>query len=69
MAYYSLKCVECRETTKRCAGKYTARDEKGRRFWGDMYTCDNSTCRVNLERMRGEKQVHMLREERQQPYN
>ena len=52
MAYISHQCVACTDATKRVAGKFGGRDEKGRRFAGNMYECDNQACPVNQLRMR-----------------
>lgn len=52
MAYISHQCVDCTDSSKRVAGKFGGRDEKGRRFSGNMYECDNLACPVNQTRMR-----------------
>ena len=52
MAYISHQCVACTDATTRVAGKFGGRDEKGRRFAGNMYECDNQACPVNQLRMR-----------------
>lgn len=58
MAYFSLQCVACSDQTKRCAGEYSGKDEDGQPFCGQMYLCGNSTCKINVERVRAEKQFH-----------
>lgn len=65
MAYISRQCVVCKECTKRCAGKYTGKDENGKPFAEPMYLCENSLCRINMERARGQKQLRILVENRQ----
>lgn len=55
IAYISRECVNCTDRTKRIAGKFNGRDEKGKRFSGDMYECDNLNCHINLERMKTQK--------------
>lgn len=64
MAYFSLQCVACQDSTKRYAGIYKGKDENGQRFCGRMYLCDNSACKINIERIRGEKQLHRLETDR-----
>lgn len=60
MAYFSLQCIGCKDRTKRCAGEYRGVERKGKQFSGQMYQCDNKTCNINIERMRGKKQLRML---------
>lgn len=60
VAFYSLQCVNCQESTKRCEGKYKGTEGKGKHFCGTMYMCENQKCSVNMERMRGEKQIRSL---------
>lgn len=57
MAYISRECVTCTDRTKRSAGKFKGRDENGKFFSGDMYTCDNCYCQINIERMRTQKKL------------
>lgn len=57
MAYISRECVTCTDRTKRCEGKFTGRDEDGKLFSGDMYTCENGICPINMERMRTQKRL------------
>lgn len=59
MSFYSRKCVECKEPSKRCVKKSTAKDEKGKYMYFH-YECDNYCCTVNKNRFykknkRGEK--------------
>lgn len=58
MAYISRECVSCSEPTKRTAGTFSGRDEKGKRFSGPMFECKNQSCPINRERMRTEKKLH-----------
>lgn len=60
MAYFCTQCVNCADHSKQSAGEYSARDEDGQRFAGEMYLCANKACRINIERQRGEKQCHAL---------
>lgn len=57
MAYISRECVACTDRTKRCDGQFKGRDENGNPFSGDMYTCDNGICPINMERMRTRKRL------------
>lgn len=63
MAYISRQCVTCEDCTKQCAGKFSGKDENGKKFYGQMYTCDNKNCTINRIRKRGEKQLHALEEQ------
>ena len=58
MAYISRQCVECQEHTKRFDGEFRGKDETGAPFCGPMYSCDNARCWINVERERGERQLH-----------
>lgn len=60
MAYFSLQCVACQDATKRFSGEYGGQDEDGQRFDGPMYLCENRACKINAERMRGEKQLRTM---------
>lgn len=60
MAYFSTQCMDCDDRSKQCSGEYSAKDENGQRFAGEMYLCANGACRINIERQRGEKQCHAL---------
>lgn len=60
MAYISRQCVDCGDCTKRCAGEFRGKDENGKRFYGQMYLCDNRDCEINRTRKRGRKQFHVL---------
>lgn len=60
MAHFSTQCIDCTDCAKQYSGEYSAKDEDGKRFSGKMVLCDNSACRVNIERQRGEKQYHAL---------
>ena len=64
MAYISNQCVACTDNSKRVAGKFSGRDEKGRRFSGNMYECDNQTCPVNMTRLRKLKKAHASQPDR-----
>lgn len=64
MAYISRECVDCTEPTKRRAGKYSGRDEKGKRFFGQMYECDNLHCEINRKRMKTIRQVNSQKNKR-----
>ena len=64
MACISRECVTCADPTKRCEGKYHGRDEKGKCFSGDMYTCSNSNCQINIERMRTQRRLRLVEEDR-----
>lgn len=57
MAYISRECVTCKDHTKRIAGKFKDKDERGKRFSGNMYECDNYSCPINRERMKSEKKL------------
>ena len=57
MAYLSRACVTCTDPTRRPAGRYSGRDEKGRRFSGRRYVCDNAGCKINREREHARKQL------------
>lgn len=58
MAFFSLQCAACSDRTKQCAGEYSGKDEDGQPFCGQMYLCSNSTCIINTERVRAEKQFY-----------
>lgn len=60
MAFYSQQCVDCTEVTKRCAGEYHGKDEKGKSFSGSMYTCDNPACKISYERRKTERYLHSV---------
>lgn len=64
MAYISQKCVTCKDRTKRCAGTYSGKDEDGVQFSGQMYLCSNQSCEINIERMRGQKQLRAMASEK-----
>lgn len=64
MAYISQKCVNCEEHTRRCVRRFSACDENGEPFFCPMYICGNRACSVNIERLRGERQIRMNRSER-----
>lgn len=61
MAYISRECVSCTHPTKKSTGKFSATDEKGKRFSGSMFECDNLNCPVNRERLKTIK-IHTRRE-------
>lgn len=65
MAFNSGKCVSCTEPTKRNAGKYRGKDEKGN-YSGPMYICDNPSCSINYERRKIHKQVIVSQEKKLQ---
>lgn len=59
MAFNSRQCVSCEDPTKRNAGKYYGKDEKGS-FSGPMYNCDNEYCNIYYERKRLLRQAAAL---------
>lgn len=62
--YISTKCMICIDSTKRCVGTYTGKDENGEEFSGYMYLCDNLRCTINTERIRGQKQIKILKSQK-----
>ncbi len=60
MAFISRECLTCTEGTKRYAGGFSGRDEQGKPFSGKMYLCDNMVCKINLVRLRSQKELRYL---------
>lgn len=56
MSFNSYQCVSCKDPTKRNAGKYYGKDEKGS-YSGPMYDCDNERCNITFERKRTIKAI------------
>lgn len=65
MAFNSGKCVSCTEPTKRDAGNYHGKDEKGN-YSGPMYICDNTSCSINYERRKLHKHIKTIDDKREQ---
>lgn len=57
MAYIARECVTCTDKTKKVAGEFHGKDEKGDSFTGKMYLCENCGCSVNRARIRAQKQM------------
>lgn len=68
MAFYSQQCVDCTETTKRCAGEYHGKNEQGKPFSGTMYTCENPACKISYERRKTQRYMQSTSDRRSDIY-
>ncbi len=48
MAHYAGKCAHCTDFHRKCV-RTRMEDENGDVFYGQMYECGNTSCRVNRE--------------------
>lgn len=60
MAHYADECVSCVDKTKKSFELCLETKQKGKLCYIKMYSCEKLSCRINKERLRGEKELRLL---------